>query len=157
MRGLPRWMKLTFWIGLALFAVIQFVPYGHAHANPPVTRAAAFGPGAGLDIARGACFDCHSNESTWPWYSNVAPMSWLIQRDVDEGRNHLNFSEWDQPQEKADDLVKVVQEGEMPPFTYTLLHPDARLTDDERATLIASLRELLATDPPIDGDNSGPG
>jgi mono/diheme cytochrome c family protein len=158
MRRFPRWMRMTFWIGLALFAAIQFVPYGRSHTNPPVTQAAAFGPGAGLDIARGACFDCHSNESEWPWYSTVAPMSWLIQRDVDEGRDHLNFSEWDRPQDKADDLVKVVEEGEMPPFTYTLLHPDARLTDEERATLIASLQELLATDPPIDGDdNSGPG
>ena len=144
-------MRRTFWIGLALFAAIQFVPYGRDHTNPPTTRAAAFGPGAGLDIARGSCFDCHSNQSTWPWYSNVAPMSWLIQRDVDEGRDHLNFSEWDRPQEKADEMAEVVQEGGMPPPSYTLLHPDAKLTEEERATLIAELQRLLANDPPPDG------
>lgn len=139
---------MAFWVGIGLFALIQLVPYGRDHANPPVTRAAAFGPGAGLDIARGACFDCHSNESTWPWYSNVAPMSWLIQRDVGEGRSKLNFSEWDRPQEGSEDLLEVVEEGEMPPANYTLLHPDARLTEEERATLIAALRVVLEEAPP---------
>jgi mono/diheme cytochrome c family protein len=146
-RRLPRWIRRTFWISLGLFAAIQFVPYGRDHTNPPVTQAAAFGPGAGLDIARGTCFDCHSNETTWPVYSNVAPMSWLIQRDVDEGRATLNFSEWNRPQETKD-LLEVVRDGEMPPRNYTLLHPDARLTDEERATLIAALRGVLADDPP---------
>ncbi|HEY6566335.1 MAG TPA: heme-binding domain-containing protein [Actinomycetota bacterium] len=157
MRRLPRWMRRTFWIGLGLFALIQLVPYGRDHANPAVTRAASFGSQAGTDLARGACLDCHSNETTWPWYSNVAPMSWLIQKDVDEGRDHLNFSEWNRPQEGTEELLEVVEEGEMPPVNYTLLHPDARLTEEERATLLAALQVALAEAPPAGDDNSGPG
>jgi Haem-binding domain len=65
-------------------------------------------------LAVTACFDCHSNETAWPWYTNVAPMSWLTQRDVDEGRDALNFSEWDRPQD-AEDVSEVIREGEMPP------------------------------------------
>lgn len=150
-------MRLTFWIGIGLFALIQFVPYGRDHANPPVTEAASFGPGAGADLVRGACLDCHSNETTWPWYSNVAPMSWLIQNDVNEGREHLNFSHWDQPQEAVAELIEVVEDGEMPPSQYAILHPDARLTDQERAELIEALRYALDQAPPVPDDHSGPG
>ena len=148
MRRFPRWARRTFWGAVALFAIIQLVPFGRDHDNPPVTRAAAFAPGEGLDLVRGTCFDCHSNETTWPWYSNVAPTSWLVQHDVDEGRAALNFSRWDRPQEGAKDLLEVVEDGEMPPKTYTLLHPGARLTDEERATLLAELRAMLDRSPP---------
>ena len=96
------------WVGIAMFLAIQLVPYGRDHTNPLVTEAAAFGPGAGLELARGACFDCHSNETEWPWYTNVAPASWLVQRDVDEGRATLNFSEWDRPQAEVDELFDVI-------------------------------------------------
>ncbi len=157
MRRLPRWIRWTFLIGLGLFAAIQLVPYGRDHANPPVTQAATFGSRAGMDLVRSTCMDCHSNETVWPWYSNVAPMSWLVQRDVDNGRAALNFSEWDQPQERAKDLIEVVEDGEMPPVSYTLVHPEARLSDEERATLIAAL-QLAIADASQDGDdNSGPG
>ncbi|MGH2540798.1 MAG: heme-binding domain-containing protein [Actinomycetota bacterium] len=152
-RRFPRWMRRTLWAALGLFAVIQLVPYGRDHANPPVTQAAAFGPGAGLELARGACFDCHSNETAWPWYTNVAPGSWLTQRDVDEGRATLNFSEWDRPQPKVDELLEVVEEGGMPPRTYTLIHPAARLSDAERATLVAAMDQMLRDSPPIEGDD----
>ncbi len=143
-------MRRTFWIGLAVFAAIQFVPYGRDHAAPPITQRAAFGPGEGLELVRGACFDCHSNETVWPWYSNVAPVSWLTQRDIDAGRAVLNFSEWDRPQEGAKDLVEVVRDQEMPPLNYTLLHPGARLSDGERARVIAELRAMLEASPPIE-------
>ncbi|MDH4111585.1 MAG: heme-binding domain-containing protein [Actinomycetota bacterium] len=72
---LPRWMRVGLWGALALFVIVQVVPYGRDHANPPVTEAAAFAPGPGLELARGACFDCHSDETAWPWYTNVAPAS----------------------------------------------------------------------------------
>ena len=106
------------WDLLAVFVAIQFVPYGRDHTNPPVTQAAAFAPGPGLELARGTCFDCHSNETAWPWYTNIAPGSWLVQRDVDEGRATLNFSEWDRPQAEVDELLDVVRDGEMPPLSY---------------------------------------
>ena len=69
----------------------------------------------------------------------------------------LNFSEWNRPQEETKDLIKVVEEGEMPPFTYTLSHPESRLTEEDRAMLIAALQAVLADAPQGDGDNSGPG
>lgn len=151
-RRLPRWVRWSFWGALGLFALIQFVPYGRDHTDPPVTQAAAFGPGDGLDIARGACFDCHSNETSWPWYTNVAPGSWLVQRDVDEGRATLNFSEWDRPQPGVDELLEVVEEGSMPPASYSLIHAAARLSEEERATLLTTMRQMLQDSPPIQGE-----
>ena len=140
-------------VGLvALFAVAQLVPYGRDHTNPPVTQAAAFARGPGLELARGACFDCHSNETEWPWYTNVAPGSWLVQRDVDEGRATLNFSEWGRPQPEVDELLEVIEDGAMPPVSYTLIHPSARLSGEERATLLAAMRQMLDRSPPIQGE-----
>ncbi|MBL8897332.1 MAG: heme-binding domain-containing protein, partial [Planctomycetes bacterium] len=93
-----------------------------------------------------ACFDCHSNETRWPWYSNVAPISWLVQRDVDEGRAELNFSRFDQPQKEAHESAEVVLEGEMPPWFYLPTHPEARLTADEQAELVRGLRATFGGD-----------
>ena len=86
-----------------------------------------------------SCFDCHSNQTVWPWYSNVAPASWLIQRDVDEGREALNFSEWNRGQEGGE-AAEAVAEGAMPPFIYLLSHPAAKLSDAERAAFIQGLQ-----------------
>ncbi|HEX2864506.1 MAG TPA: heme-binding domain-containing protein, partial [Deinococcales bacterium] len=80
---------------LAAFLLIQLVPYGRAHAAPAVTGEPAWPAGA-RQLAVRACFDCHSNQTVWPWYSNIAPVSWLVQHDVDEGRHWLNFSQWNQ-------------------------------------------------------------
>lgn len=87
-----------------------------------------------------ACYDCHSNQTRWPWYSWVAPVSWLVVRDVALGRKELNFSEWGSyyPQTRRRKLQwmgRVVREDSMPPWTYRLMHPRARLTEAERATL----------------------
>jgi hypothetical protein len=117
---------------------IQLVPYGRDHTNPPVTREPTWDSATTRSLAVTACFDCHSNETAWPWYTNVAPVSWLVQHDVDEGREALNFSEWDRPQE-ADEAAEAVAEREMPPDIYVLLHPDARLSDADRDLLIHGL------------------
>jgi len=134
---------------LVLLVVIQPVPYGRDHTNPPVTKAAAFDPGT-RRIVTETCADCHSNLTRWPWYSNVAPASWFVQSDVDGGRKVLNFSRWDQPQPALEKLVKVVAEGQMPPLKYRVLpnHAKARLSKAQKAELIAGLRHLYATDPP---------
>jgi len=132
---------------VALFLLIQLVPYGRAHDNPPVTKAAALPPAA-QKIMTTSCGDCHSNLSTWPWYSNVAPASWLVQKDVDEGRDALNFSEWDKPQPALDEIIEKIQSGEMPPTKYTIIHGDAKLNSAQKATLVSGMRKLYATDPP---------
>ena len=79
---------------------IQLVPYGRDHDNPPVLADAPWDSARTRELAVRACFDCHSNETHWPWYSNIAPISWLTQNNVKEGRDELNFSEWNRRQER---------------------------------------------------------
>jgi hypothetical protein len=93
-----------------------------------------------------ACFDCHSNETEWLWYHRIAPISWGVQADVMEGRDALNFSEWDRPQEEAAEAAETVVEGEMPPWQYVLAHPDARLSQAEREELIQGLQATFGGD-----------
>ena len=81
----------------------------------------------------------------WPWYSNVAPVSWLVQHDTEEGRAILNFSEWNRPQKKAGESAETVREGEMPPAIYLPTHPEARLTEAERSELAQGLAATLGT------------
>jgi hypothetical protein len=137
-----------FWLraGLVLvlaFAGMQFVPYGRDHMNPPVTAEPRWDSPETRALAKQACFDCHSNETKWPLYSNVAPVSWLIQRDVSQGRAVLNFSEWQRLQEKAKQAADEVSEREMPLHMYQLMHAHARLTDAERAQLAGGLPRTL--------------
>lgn len=128
---------------IGAFVLIQLVPYGRDHANPPVVQEPAWDSQGTQSMARRACFDCHSNETTWPWYTNVAPASWLVARDVEEGREKLNFSEWNRAFEEADEAGEVVRNGEMPPAQYTLVHRDARLSDTDRELLAAGLERTL--------------
>ena len=123
---------------LGLFLLIQLVPYGHNHTNPPVVQEPAWASPQAREIAKRACFDCHSNETTWYWYTNIAPFSWLVQNDVDEGRRRLNFSEWNRRHE-IEEIGKVLQEGEMPPLQYALIHPSSRLSAEEQQVLLNGL------------------
>ena len=148
-----RWLRRLFIGGLGLLALIQLLPYGRDHTNPPVVAEPAWDSTETRELAVRACFDCRSNETVWPWYSNIAPMSWVLQRDVDEGREHLNFSGWQREQE-GEEAAETVDEGTMPPGNYLLTHPEARLDDVENAALIAGLG---ATFGEANGDNSGPG
>jgi mono/diheme cytochrome c family protein len=133
---------------VGIFVVAQFVPYGRAHSNPPVTRAAQWDSAQTAGLVAGACNDCHSNLTKWRWYSNIAPGSWLIQNDVDGGRNHLNFSRWDTPQPSVHEVIRQISRGGMPPLQYKLVHPAARLSKQDKAALIAGLRATFAHDPP---------
>ena len=125
------------------FLALQVVPYGHAHANPAVVSEPPWDSPRTRELAVRACFDCHSNATVWPWYSNVAPASWLVQQHTEEGRGVLNFSRWDQPQRKAREAAQQVQNGAMPPPYYTPLHAGSRLTESERAELIKGLQATL--------------
>ncbi|HVJ18774.1 MAG TPA: heme-binding domain-containing protein [Polyangiaceae bacterium] len=124
---------------LALPFVIQLVPYGRAHSNPPVVKEPSWNQPATRELAVRACFDCHSNETKWPWYAHVAPMSWLVQHDVDDGRKHLNFSEWQKKYRHAKDAAEVVTKGEMPLGIYLPLHAEARLASEETKALADGL------------------
>jgi heme-binding protein len=138
-------------VGLVLvvgFLGAQAIPYGRAHSNPPVQTEPAWDSPTTRALTVTACFDCHSNETEWPWYSNIAPVSWLVQSDVDRGREALNFSQWGGENEGGD-AAERVQDGTMPPFSYTLTHPDAALSEADRDALI---RGLVAT---FGGDSGG--
>ena len=135
-------MKRILGYGLVVLVVLlvaaQLVPYGSAE-NPPVETDIA-APEDVRQVLRRACYDCHSNETVWPWYSHVAPAKWLVRHDVEEGREHLNFSTWnrydaEERDEAFEEVVEVMDEGEMPPAVYTPLHADARLTDADRALI----------------------
>jgi Haem-binding domain len=129
-------------IGLGLLVVIQLVPYGWGHPNPPVTQDAPWPDAESERIARQSCYACHSNETDWPAYSYVAPMSWLVRNDVERGRDKLNFSTWDRDDGEADDAAETIVDGEMPPSRYTLIHRGATLTDAEADRLVAALTAM---------------
>ena len=123
-----RWL---FWVGAGLLGAllaIQLVPYGRDHSNPPLRSEPPWDSPTTRALAKQACFDCHSNETEWPAYASIAPASWLVQHDVDEGRAVLNFSEWQRPQEEATKASEELMEGEMPPAVYLLMHAHARLS-----------------------------
>lgn len=133
-------------LGLTLAAVllagmvaIQVVPSGRNHANPPVIAEPAWDSPTTRAMTVTACFDCHSNQSVWPWYSNVAPVFWLLQRHVEVGRQKLNFSTWGQGKQETDDISESVRDGEMPPWDYVILHPEARFTGADREAFLAGL------------------
>jgi len=140
---LLRWTSVGIVI-LILSLAIQAVPYGRTHTNPPVRMEPFWDSPQSRALAVRACYDCHSNETVWPWYSNIAPVSWLIQNDVDEGRLKLNFSEWDRVQRKAGESGKKVREWEMPPVYYAAFHPKAWLYGDKRAALIRGLEATFS-------------
>jgi mono/diheme cytochrome c family protein len=149
------WRRRLGYAGLllvGLFVVAQAVPYGRSHHNPPTTAEPSWDSAQTRALAKRACFDCHSNLTTWPLYSNVAPVSWLVQRDVDGGRSQFNFSEWNKPQDiSAGDLAETIRGGSMPPWFYTIPHPGAKLTKAEQDALINGLVATLRRSPPLGG------
>ena len=131
-----KWAALAFCVA---FIAIQLVPV--SRTNPPVQGDLNASPEV-ASVLRRACYDCHSNETVWPWYSRLAPVSWVIAHDVNEGRAELNFSTWNQlsvdKQAKAmKESWKEVAEGEMPTWYYVILHPEARLSAKDRSLLQA--------------------
>ena len=124
--------------------MIQLIPYGRDHSNPPERATINWDTPQTEVLVRGACFDCHSNQTVWPWYSNVAPTSWLLARDIGQAKNAFNFDELtpEQAANMVGEMVEKVQENEMPPFQYQIMHPTSRLSGAERQQLIDG---LLAT------------
>ncbi|MBP7998853.1 MAG: heme-binding domain-containing protein [Chloroflexi bacterium] len=139
------WKRIiTALIGLPilLFVALQLVPYGRDHTNPAVVAEPDWDTPQTRELFMTACGDCHSNETVWPWYSNIAPVSWLVQHDVEEGRAELNISRWGQGENEAHEAAETVQEGEMPPPVFLVTHPEASLSDADKQILI---RGLIAT------------
>ena len=144
------WPKVAMVVGSVAVAA-QFAQF--ARTNPPVTGDLA-APEPIKGVLREACYDCHSNETGWPWYSCVAPFSWLIHHEVTEGRRRLNFSQWAEYasdpgtlSQKLAQISQAVANGEMAPWYYRLLHPQARLAPAQRAALVKWVGEESARSP----------
>lgn len=147
-----KWAAIAFCVA---FIAIQFVPV--SRTNPPV-QGEFRGSTQVVSVLRRACYDCHSNETVWPWYSRVAPLSWVIAHDVSAGRAELNFSTWNQlsieKQAKATkESWKEVAEGEMPTWYYVVLHPEARLSATDRSVLQAWSGSAAAGEKGKDDDD----
>ena len=130
-------------LGVLALLLIQLVPFGHNHTNPPTISEPKWSSPQARALAKEHCFQCHSNETHWTWYSNIAPASWLIAADVIEGRNKFNFSDWTNHSEDVDEMVEVIQEGKMPPIQYWLFHPNSRMNAQQKQDLINALESSI--------------
>lgn len=155
-------MKILAFTGLAL-VVMQLLPVDRsapADQGPLVIQDVQV-----AELVDRACADCHTNDTTWPWYSRVAPVSWWTIHHVEEGREHLNFSTWgtlapDRQDHKLEEMVEMVEDGEMPLTSYKVGHPEARITDDERQLLVEwarAQRAGLELEPADSGDAGAEG
>lgn len=135
--SIPLWSKRSL-LALGGFALlVQLVPV--ARTNPPVITEPVWDSPTTKATARAACFDCHSHETQWPWYSYIAPISWLIADDVKKGREALNFSDISED-DSVGSLVKRINNSTMPPPQYLTMHPKARLSDAQKQAFITGLR-----------------
>lgn len=130
-------------LGIIGFVIFQIIPAGSINAdfanpgNPPVTYTIKWDSPETEKLARAACFDCHSNETRYPWYSNIAPMAWLVNQDINRGRKKMNFSTGSKL--FSDEMEKQIESGKMPKPLYLPLHPAANLTDAQKKQLIDGL------------------
>ena len=135
-------------LGLVMVVLLIAQAFRIDHTNPPIQQDVAAPPEVAA-VLRRACYDCHSNETVWPWYSHVAPVSWLLARDVREGRGELNFSTWDaydakKKTKKLKETAEEVTEGEMPPWVYVVAHREAALSPADAERLRAWTAEERA-------------
>jgi hypothetical protein len=146
MRFRPRRLAILI---LGLIVAIQLIPVWLWQSNPPTHSEAKWDSPATRALAQRGCFDCHSNQTTWPIYTRIAPVSWLVTWDVVRGRQELNFDDWDallsrgNPARLANRIGRDIASGQMPPHSYLLIHPTARLTLEEQQQLINGLQQTV--------------
>ncbi|MES2132100.1 MAG: heme-binding domain-containing protein [Bacteroidota bacterium] len=136
--------KNIFLFFLVLLVLIQFIRIDKS--TKPVNTSTDFIAMTSANteveqLLKVACYDCHSNQPTFPWYTNIAPVSWWIKHHIDEGNHHLNFSDWGTYTEKRknhklEECIEMIEEGEMPMDSYTWMHKDAKLTDAQKLQLV---------------------
>lgn len=133
-----------------IFVVMQF--FGIDKTNPPIDEAKTFiameNPDAEtLQLMKTACYDCHSHQTEYPWYTSLAPLSWWINGHIEHGREHLNLSAWGdytdkQRSHKIEEVIEVVDGKEMPMLTYWLVHWEAKLTPEQRTQITDFMRKI---------------
>jgi hypothetical protein len=147
MKSISKGTKMIVIAIVTILFLAQFIRIDRS--NPPVRS--DLEDGATKPILHRACYNCHSNETMWPWYSSVAPVSWLLGSDVSEGRSHLNFSEWGTydsgtRSHKLRNIAEEVQSGDMPPWYYSIVHRDSRLSPSEREQILTWVQESIQPD-----------
>jgi mono/diheme cytochrome c family protein len=140
---MKKWIVRLLIAAVVVFALIQLIPFGHDRTNPPTVSEPNWSSPQARALAKEHCFQCHSNETEWPWYSNIAPGSWLIAMDVTEGRRKFNFSDWKNNPGEIDEMAEVIQSGEMPPIQYWVFHPNSRMNDQQKQELIQALESSV--------------
>jgi hypothetical protein len=144
MKSVSKILKIVVLALVVVLLLAQFIRIDKS--NPPVRSDLA--SASVKPVLQRVCYNCHSNETTWPWYSSVAPASWLVGMDVKEGRSHLNFSEWGTydsgtRSHKLRGIEEEVQGGDMPPWYYSLVHRDSRLSESERNQILVWVAETI--------------
>lgn len=150
MKGsVPRTLKIVLvtlaWI-IGLFGAIQLIPYGRTHNNPEIIKEPPWDSPRTRALAVRACFNCHSNETKWPWYANVAPFSWVVQFDVETARDVVNYSEWNRTYDLASWSGHSTMTGNMPPVKYRMAHKEADLTPEETQDLARGFDAMFRPD-----------
>lgn len=140
---MKKWIARLLIATVVIFVLIQLIPFGRNHTNPAVVSEPNWSSPQARALAKEHCFQCHSNETEWPWYSNIAPASWLIAMDVIEGRREFNFSDWQNNPGELNEMVEVIQSGEMPPVQYWIFHPNSRMNDQQKQELIQALESSV--------------
>lgn len=166
---MKRVLKISLITLLVIFIGMQFFQINKE--NPPVNPNEDFltmtqAPTEIATMIKTSCYDCHSHETQYPWYSNVAPVSWILKNHIDEGREHLNFSKWGTPQafgegeegsgEALEEIVETLQKGEMPLWDYKLMHPAAQLSETQKTQLITWFQTLPGGGAAMSGDGRMP-
>lgn len=140
---MKKWIARLLIAAVVIFVLIQLIPFGRNHTNPAIVSEPNWSSPQARALAKEHCFQCHSNETEWPWYSNIAPASWLIAMDVIEGRGEFNFSDWQNNPGELNEMVEVIQSGEMPPIQYWVFHPNSRMNDQQKQELIQALESSV--------------
>ncbi len=142
-KKLFRFVLIVFFVG---FITIQFIPSSFSRINPPVTGEPKWDSPETRTTFLKTCADCHSNESRFPWYSSIAPVSWLIENDIRKGRKHFNVSEWNISERGGEKTTEEVQRGAMPIGPYLLMHPESNLTIAEKKKFLEGLMKTFGID-----------
>lgn len=148
-------LKKILYVLLAILVIIQFIqPTRNTSTGPypnDITTKFAMNDNV-ASILKTSCYDCHSNNTVYPWYANIQPVAWWLQDHVNEGKSELNFNEFatykeKRQRKKLDEMIELIKEDEMPLKSYTILHGNAKLSAEQKATITKWCEENMATLP----------
>lgn len=141
---------------VVVFVGIQLIPWGRPVLDLPVKAEPKWDSPSTRQLFFRACGDCHSNQTVLPWYDLIAPITWMINRDIEKGRAALNVSEWGREENEAGEAVDTIKNGSMPPTLYTLFHPSAKLSASDKETLVQGLVTTFGSEPKRDRKKKKP-